>query len=243
MKKSKIIVFAIALVLILGVELYLFVQCSRSDRTLPQTLSQQNENTEQTFKPLQNEPAAQTNSGSAFGYTSPPYSTKAPTQQLPPPTAEPVTQEPTATAVPQSAPPTAEPPVPETAAPVPQTTGSATTSGSASSNTGTGLNMTISWQSEEIGGGTTRLSISGTVQSYSLQIMSQPVAIQLGGYSTSVMGNSINVTEDNYTETPLFSAVLDVPSGTTGTLTVTWNYQGTYSGVSMSEITASGFIG
>lgn len=141
------------------------------------------------------------------------------------------TQRPNPTAAPTNPPPPTDPP------------GTSVGSGSFSSNTGTGLNMSVSWEAREQGGGTSRVYINGTVNSYTLYVMSQPVSISFGGYSTSVMGKALNVTDSaSQTSTSLFSTYIDVPSGTSGSMTVSWRYNGTYSDVQIDNIVASGNV-
>ena len=244
MRKGKIIALAIALILILGGELYLFARCSREDLPVPAPLSSALAQAQVTTPVSETMPPAPAYTAPA-GYTSPPVYTAPPTQPpletasptQPPATDTPaptVTPEPTATPQP-TAPPT-EPPA--TAAP-----GTVVSSGSAVSSTGTNLNLAISWQGVDMGGGTTRYTVSGSIQSYSLQVISEPVTVSLGGYSTTVSGNAINVSDDSYAVTSLFTASLDVPTGTTGNLSATWNFQGSYSGVSLPTVTATGYVG
>ena len=241
MRKGKIIALAIALVIILAGELYLFARCTQGDMPLPAALTGGDQQSGTT-------PVVSQTAVPAPAVTSPPMFTSPPAYTPPPAyTALPETAPPTWTPVPTptatplpSAPPTDPPP---TNAPVTPPPGTVVSSGSASSSTGTNLNMSISWQAVDMGGGITRVTVSGTVQSYSLQVMGMPVSISLGGYSTSVTGSAINITDDTYSNTNLFTTSFDVPSGTTGTLTATWNFQGTYSGVSLPTVTASGYVG
>ena len=248
MRKGRIIALAILLALILAGELYLFTRCTRGDMPLPAQLSQQLSQAQGSAAVSATMPPAPaiTAPPGYTGYTSPPAniapSATQPPQETAPPTAPPtVTPAPTPTDTPlPSAPPTDPPPTP---APVTPPPGTVVSSGSASSSTGTNLNMSISWQAVDMGGGTTRVTVSGSVTSYSLQVMSEPVTVSVAGYSTTVMGSAINVADDSYTQTSLFSASLDVPSGTVGELSAVWSFQGTYSGVSLPTVTASGYMG
>lgn len=221
----------------MGAELYLFVQCSRSDQPLLAFFSARKEDTPETT------PAGQPYITPSV--TNPPFVQSTPQSQ----TATPVpTTVPTPTGTPLSSPPPTDSPTPpatataEPSAP-PAVQAPGTASGSAVSDTGTGLNMEITWQSADAGGGITRITVSGVVQSYTLQVMDAQVTVQIAGYSTTVRGNPINIEENVYTETDLFTATLDVPAGTRGTLTATWNFRGNYSGVDLPEISASGYVG
>ena len=141
--------------------------------------------------------------------------------------------------------PTKKPdPTPAPTTPPPPTDAPGTTvgSGSFASNTGTKLNMSVSWEARDQGNGTCRVYINGTVNSYSLQVASHPVSISLGSYSTSVMGKSLNVTGSGMSSSSLFSTYIDVPSGTTGSMTVSWRYNGTYSEVEIDDVVASGNV-
>ena len=122
-----------------------------------------------------------------------------------------------------------------------------TASNSFSSDTGTGVNMAVSWTATDMGNGTTRLTINGTVNSYSLQVMSQPVSISFSGYAKSLMGNSIDVSNNgSISSSTLFSTTMDVATGTSGTMNVVWSYNGTYgtgdNQVSLPTITASDYV-
>lgn len=101
--------------------------------------------------------------------------------------------------------------------------------------------MSVSWTATDLGNGMTRLSINGTVNSYALQASSLPISISFSGYSTSLMGSSINVGEGLHSSS-LFSTSMDVATGTSGTMTVTWSYNGTYSDVSIPSIVASDYV-
>ncbi len=170
--------------------------------------------------------------------------------QSPVMTVPPIPTDPPATPEPTMAPPTVPPATPEptqapaTPAPTPEPTPTPPPSdGSFTSNTGTNLNLTVSWRTEDQGNGTSRVYVTGKVTSYSLQVMGTKVNITLGGYSTTANGSAIMLGSDvGRTESDLFSATLDVPTGTSGTLSVDWAYKGTYSGVSLPNINASGEI-
>ena len=124
-----------------------------------------------------------------------------------------------------------------------QRPGTSLGSGDFSSNTGTNLNMNVSWEARDQGDGKCRVYITGTVNSYRLSVSSKPVSISFGGYSTSVNSSKVNVSSnDSMVSSSLFSTYLDVPSGTEGTMTVVWKYNGTYHDEAIDEIEASGSV-
>ena len=71
---------------------------------------------------------------------------------------------------------------------------------------------------------------------------SHPVSISLGSYSTSVMGKGLSVPSGGMQSSSLFSTYIDVPSGTSGTMTVSWRFGGTYSDVQIDDVVASGTV-
>lgn len=142
-----------------------------------------------------------------------------------------------------SAPQPTATPKPTDAPPPTQAPGTNLGSGSFSSDTGTNLNISVSWEARDQGNGKCRVYITGTVKSYSLNVGSRPISISFGGYSTSVNGSSLNVASGGgIKNSSLFSTYLDVPAGTEGTMTVSWRYNGTYSEVPIETVTASGTV-
>ena len=140
--------------------------------------------------------------------------------------------------------PTAKPTAKPTNPPPPtEKPGTSVGSGSFSSNTGTNLNMNVSWEAREQGSGKCRVYITGTINSYSISVASHPVSISFGGYSTSTMGKSLNVSNNgSMTSSSLFSTYIDVPSGTSGTMSVSWRFGGTYNDVEITDVEASGNV-
>lgn len=137
-----------------------------------------------------------------------------------------------ATDAPVTAPPT-EPPA--------SGVGSILASNSFSSNTGVGLNLNVSWQATDLGGGRARINVSGSVSSYDLDVMALPVTISFAGYSTTVTGSSISVGSGMSTN-PLFSTSFDVDAGAAGDMTVSWNFGGTYSDTDLPQVVATGYV-
>lgn len=167
------------------------------------------------------------------------------TPEPPPPPVVIMTDAPAPTAVPVTATPMPTPvPVTDTPIPTAEPTPTAVpaSTGSFSSNTGTALNMNVDWRTEDLGNGTVRVYVTGKIVSYSLDVGGTSVTVTLNGQSTVCSVGSLLVGDGTLTTTDLFSTSLDVPAGTSGTMTVDWFFNGSYSGVSMPHITASGTV-
>ena len=238
MKMQRIVVLLLVLALVIGLEMVLMTKCS-SDGSAPAATIAPSPSAEPTVDATAAPTAPQQPINTApVGYTSPP----APAA---PNTNNNNNNNNTSTAT--QAPAPTQAPTPTAAPTQPSTAGTVTASNSFSSNTGTGVNMGISWTATDMGNGTTRLTINGTVSSWSLQVMSQPISISFSGYTKSLMGNSIDVGDSaNMSTNALFSTTMDVATGTSGTMNVVWSYNGTYghgdSEVSLPTITASDFV-
>ncbi len=238
MKTKRVAIVLLVLALVVGAEALLMSSLTGNGGGGPAATPQPSVSPEPTDVPAAVTPTAPPAMTNTFrpGFTSPPNNVGAdnnnssPTR-APSPTNAPEPTRAPATATPKpTAPPTEPPPVE-----------SVTASNSFSSYTGVGLNMSVSWTATDLGDGTTRLSINGTVNSYALEVMSLPVSISFSGYTRSLMGNSISA-GDGLHSNGLFSTSMDVPTGTSGTMTVTWSYNGTYSGTEISDVTASDFV-
>ena len=235
MKKQRIAILVIVLALIVIAEVLLMNRCTGEPASAPRPTA----TAVPTEEPAETAPTAPpvTTSTLRPGFTSPPNSAGGGSSNNTSPTRAPSATEPPArTQAPEpTAPPTAPPTEPPPA-------GQVTASNSFSSNTGVGLNMNVSWTATDMGNGTTRLTITGTVNSYELNVMSLPVSISFSGYSASLMGSSINAGSGGMQSNNLFTTSMDVASGTAGTMTVTWNFNGEYSSTPISTITASDFV-
>ena len=234
MKTQRIIILLLVLALIVGMEVVLMSRCTRQDTAdvteptaEPTAPAANTALPEQTMQPIAtlppavgvtSPPARPNNGNNNTGNTQTATATKAPTP----------TQAPT--------------PAPTPAPTEPPTSGTVVASNSFSSDTGTGLNMNISWQAADQGNGTTRVYVTGKVSSYSLDVGSRSVSVSFGGYSTSVSGSSISVPEGGMQTNQLFYTYLDVPTGTDGNMTVDWAFKGSYSGTDLPTITASGYV-
>lgn len=217
MKKFLIALLIIVLIAVIGLESYLlFFRDRQQSAGTPSTVV-----SSVTMAPEQTQPAV---------VPEPAENTPEPA-----PTPVPVTPEPTAV-------PTPEPTAVPTPEPTPEPT-PAPSDGSFSSDTGTSLNLIVNWRAEDLGNGTTRVHVDGTVSSYSLYVTGTSVTVSFGGQTVTASGNPITLDESvSRTETGLFSATIDVPKGTAGTMSVDWAYKGTYSGVSLPTISASGEV-
>ena len=186
-----------------------------------------------------------TDSGESFSYSTP----------LPfvPPTAAP-TPEPVSTPVPTAEPtpaptpePTAEPTPEPTATPEPTDDPTPAddliATGSFASDTGTALNLEVEWSSHNDGNGSAVIYLTGFLDSYSLQVGSRPygVHVSFNGDSWTFAGEAINVA-DGHAQTLLFSDVVTVPLGSPDTMTVVYDFKGSYSGTELDTITAEGRV-
>lgn len=240
MKKAGIVALVVVLVLVIGAELFLFTRLKGC--VAEQVASNGTQSGTAAVMPEQNVSGQSAPVAESVQMTAPP-----PEQppaivvtDVPVPTLAPAT--PVPTLPPEPAPtlvPATPTPVP-TAAPTPTAVPSST--GSFSSATGTALDMTVDWSTEDLGTGTTRVYVTGRIGSYSLNVMSTSVTVTLAGQSTTCPVGAILIAEGNYTVTDLFSASLDVPSGAVGTMTVDWAFNGSYSGVDLPHITAQGTV-
>lgn len=242
MKAQKIAVLLVVLALIVGLEVVVMNRCTRADSAAQPAASATPSDTPDQNPSAPELPVAATAQPTAPGYTSPPGNIGG-TPTRPPATNPPANTQ-TVTDPPAPTPAPTEPPAPTQAPTEPPagSVGSTISSDSFSSNTGTGLNMSVTWKATDLGGGMARLEITGTVNSYELSVTALPVSISFGSYSTSVTGNSIQVSGGGLSSNTLFSTTLDVPVDSADTMTVSWRYNGSYSDVSLPEITASGYV-
>lgn len=223
MQKRRLIAIFVLLILIIAVELLLLRSCnSRIDTA--------------DLKPQM------TPSPTTVPATPVPTETPAPTQPpaTPLPTQPPVVYEPT------QAPATATPKPTDTPAPTATPSyGMEISRGSFSSSTGTSMNMNVNWVAYDDGSGNAVISLTGTVTSYSLQLASlyDAVTLEMDGYSTTCNTQSIYLEDGvGQTTSPLFYTKLTVPLGTCADMTATWKYGGSYSGVDLPTVTATGYV-
>lgn len=223
MQKRRLIAIFVILILIITVEVLMLRRCS--------------------FDPdISNGEPQMTASPTTVPATPVPTETPVPTQPpaTPAPTQPPVVYDPT----PVPATPTPKP----TDTPAPTATpsyGMEISRGSFSSSTGTSMNMNVSWVAYDDGSGNAVIALTGTVTSYSLQLTNiyDGVTLEMDGYSTTCNTQSIYLEDGTgQTTSPLFYTKLTVPLGTCADMTATWKYGGSYSGVDLPTVTATGYI-
>ena len=113
-------------------------------------------------------------------------------------------------------------------------------SGSFASDTGTGLNLQVDWSAYSAEGGI-MLQVDISAGSYSFFTSALYNAIELSVNGTTYYASSPEIViEDNELHlTPMASFTVPVEAGSAG-IEVVWHYRGSYSGVELEEITASG---
>ena len=119
--------------------------------------------------------------------------------------------------------------------------GLAVATGSFSSNSGTKLNILVNWSAYDIGGGQRKLEISVAATSYSLtsSALYNGVLLTVNGAQYVASSAAINYQGSTLTTTPLASFTVQVPAGSVS-LAATWNFKGSYSGMPLENITATG---
>ncbi|MBR2716502.1 MAG: hypothetical protein IKD79_02035 [Oscillospiraceae bacterium] len=257
MKTRRLIALFVALLIIIGLEIALLSRCSRAatQAKLPEMtpiptdppISQEFiAPGTQTVPPDATQPPEPTPTASPG--MSPMVTTPSPSP-IPTPTPTPLPT-PTPTASPTPTPTAGPTPTPadaptDTPAPTDAPPDGGTRQGSFSSSTGTSLNMNVAWSAADNGDGTTLITVSGTVTSYSLDLalLYEAAYINLADYGVTCNTNRVYVSpEEGNVTNPLFSTSFTVPTGTQGTMTVSWRFGGTYAGVQMYTIEASGYV-
>lgn len=159
------------------------------------------------------------------------------TGTLPPTTPEP-------TEMPTPTPEPTEEPVFETREPVetPEPV-NIDASGSFSSSTGTYLNLVVDWRTFRDTDGTPKLQIDLSASSYSFHTSALYDGLELtvGGETYRANSPEVHYDGDSLAITPLYSFVMDAPEGSTA-VTATWHYKGSYSGIELENIVASGTV-
>ncbi|MCR5136607.1 MAG: hypothetical protein K6C12_05860 [Oscillospiraceae bacterium] len=119
--------------------------------------------------------------------------------------------------------------------------GMITASGSFASQTGTSLNLFVSWSAETNAMGQKTLYVTVSTTSYSLYTGSSPNAVELtvNGMTYSATPNAVNYGGSSIATNVLASFSVPNAMGP-AYLTAVWHFNGTYSGVPISTITASG---
>ena len=157
----------------------------------------------------------------------------------PAPTATP-TQMPPVTPSPTSAPTPSPTPTPTPVPTLPPVLADA--SGSFRSDTGTELNLRVDWKlySE---GGEQKLRVELYALSYSLYTapLMGALTLNVDGRTYTADSPAIAYDGNGQVSTHLGTFSVDAPAGAAG-VTVTWHYGGSYSGVALEDITASGTV-
>ena len=232
MKKAAIVILVLVLIAVIGMEAFLFVEVKNLAGERGLSLAELFTAGPAAAVSAANTPEPKKESP-ILTPTPEPTATPEPTS-TPEPTA---TAEPTPepTAVPTQGPPPTMVPV----TPTPEPTRRPAHSGSCSSETGTPMDILVDWSTEDLGGGTTRVTITGTVSSYSLNIGRTTVDVTLGDQTASYDIGRLRVGQNVETKTDLFKITMDVPTGGEYPLTVDWNFGATYSGVRLDKLTAT----
>lgn len=152
------------------------------------------------------------------------------------------TREPLATPAPIPASTPAPAPTP---APTPKPTPiPADASGSFSSNTGTGLNLRVDWQTYKDGGGSRKLKADVYIVSYSIFTSAQYRSITLKVGSNAWGADCAGISYDGKDQIATKAASFTVDAPAPGsTVSVEWYYGGSYSGKELHTITATGTVG
>ena len=121
------------------------------------------------------------------------------------------------------------------------TGGSVLNSGSFQSNTGTGLNIRVDWSVVKGVMGEKTLEVQVSTLSYSLYSIEMPSGVELTVNGAAFIGKSaaVNYSGRSQITSPLASFSVPNLSGTVQ-LSAVWHFNGSYSGVALSDIRASG---
>ncbi len=119
--------------------------------------------------------------------------------------------------------------------------GNVTAAGSFSSQTGTSLNLLVSWNVQTDGFGQKTLNVAVCTTSYSLYTgaLANAVELNVNGMVYTATPNAINYGGNTIATNVLASFTIPNAVGP-ASITASWRFNGTYSGVPMNTITASG---
>lgn len=113
-------------------------------------------------------------------------------------------------------------------------------SGSFRSDTGTGLNLLVEWSAYALSGNyQVDVAVSALSYGFYTDALYDSITITVGGKSVVVSSPKVSYDGDELVTTPLVSHSLDADPGIVP-ISVVWNYKGSYSGVELESITASG---
>lgn len=118
---------------------------------------------------------------------------------------------------------------------------SAVASGSFSSQTGTSLNILVSWSVSMDGLGLKTLYVTVSSMSYSLYsgALSNAVELSVNGMMYSATPNAVNYTGNSIATNVLASFAIPNAVGP-ASINAVWHFNGTYSGVAINSISAYG---
>ncbi len=119
--------------------------------------------------------------------------------------------------------------------------GQVTASGTFASQTGTSLNLLVSWSAVTDGYGQKTLYVTASATSYSLYTGALPNALELtvNGMTYVATPNAINYGGTTVTSHVLGQFAIANAYGPAN-ITASWRFNGVYSGVALNTITASG---
>lgn len=126
--------------------------------------------------------------------------------------------------------------------PVPEEKPAANASGSFGSNTGTGLNMRVEWETYNAADGSAKLRVDvyATHYSFSTSALYNAVSITIGDRVYSVSSAEVSYDGDELAESLIATCTVDAPTGGVN-IDVVWDYKGSYSGVELETIEAAGY--
>lgn len=114
--------------------------------------------------------------------------------------------------------------------------------GSARSNTGTGLNMVVSWTADFAPGadtGTLTVEVSAESYSFFTSALYDAVELTVNGETYKTSSAAVSYDGKELVTSPIASFTIEIPRGSVS-YAVVWHYKGSYSGVDLEDITAAG---
>jgi len=114
-------------------------------------------------------------------------------------------------------------------------------SGSFQSDSGTGLNLLVEWSAYSDAAGGYRMTVDVSAASYSFytDALYNSIEITVGEERYALSSPQVRYDGTELAVTPLVSQTVNVSGGSVP-ISVVWNYKGSYSGVELESITASG---
>lgn len=113
-------------------------------------------------------------------------------------------------------------------------------SGSFQSDTGTGLNLLVEWKAYGLSGNyEVAVDVSALSYGFYTDALYNSIVITVGEQSVALSSPAVRYDGEELVTTPLVSHSLDADPGIVP-ISVVWNYKGSYSGVELESITASG---